>query len=318
MGHSTRCEAIWRPRGDRSRMLCPMRLGYGNHARGASIGRVFLMGAALATLGCPDDEDTTGDGAATGTSTTGDDTTTGSTTMVADEESTAGSQGDSSGMGSSSTGEPITEVRVSGTIEDFFLAMPIADAQISVLGQPGFETTSDAEGVWELPGLAVDTFDRFVVADTDTYWGSVVPFQTEMLDLEEVELSQVSLDVIDLQITALQEQDPSVMVEDETAVFLVALNQNTATGAVVTVDPMPPATEYYAPNSSGQPILGVNEIQWSLYPVAVFYNLEPGPEGTYEISVTHPERECTVLDPEPPTFARHINLIRVNCPPPME
>jgi len=293
-----------------------MRLDYGNHGRW--IGHLAMVWATALAMGCPGDDGVVGDGTGTSTS-TGEGTSTGGTTMVA-EESTAGSgdaSSSSSSGSSSSTGEPITEVRVSGTIDDYFLMMPIADAQISVLGQPGFETVSDAEGAWEIPGLAVNTFDRFVVTDNDTYWGAVVPFETQELDLEEVELSQVSLEVIDIQIMALQEQDPTVMVEPDTSVFLVALIQNTATGAVVTVDPMPPATEYYAPNPSGQPILGVNEIQWPIYPVAVFYNLEPGPEGTYEITVTHPERECTVEDPQPPTFPRHINLIRVDCPPPM-
>lgn len=283
-----------------------MRLGYIGHGHWALVG---LLAAA-----CGDDSGVSADSGAT-TTTTGDASTSG-TTMMADA-STAGDQGNSSGAAeSTSTGEPVTEVRIGGTIEDFFAMVPISNAEISVLGLPGFDTVSDANGVWEVPGLPIDTFDRFMVADNDFYWGAVVPFQTAQLDLEEFELSQVSLDVIDLQITALQTQDPTVMVEDGTAVFLVALEQNTATGAVVTVDPMPDPTTFYAPNAAGQPILGSNEIQWSIYPVAVFFNLPPGPEGTYEISVTHPDRKCTVDDSQPPTFARHINLIRVDCPPP--
>jgi hypothetical protein len=293
-------------------MLVPMRLAYDHYPRLLSPS----LGLLLFALGCGDDDGVVGDGTGTSTSTGEAGSSSGGTTLVA-EGSTAASQGESTGMAeSTSTGEPVTEVRVSGIIEDYFVMMPIADAQISVLGQPGFETVSDAEGLWEIPGLAVDTFDRFVVVDTKTYWGAVVPFQTRMLDVEDVELSQVSLDVIDIQISALQQQDPRVMVAPDTAVFLVALLQNTATGAVVTVEPPPPPTTFYAPDAGGQPVLGVNEIQWSIYPVAVFFNLQPGPEGTYEISVTHPERECTVEDPQPPTFARHINLIRVDCPPP--
>lgn len=297
-----------------------MRLAYDHHLRlrSPSLGRLGSLGslAMALALGCGDDDGVAGEGSGTSTSTGEAESTSGGTTLVA-EGSTAASQGESTGMAeSTSTGEPITEVRVGGIIEDYFVMMPIADAQISVLGQPGFETVSDAKGLWEIPGLAVDTFDRFVVVDTKTYWGAVVPFQTEMLDVEDVELSQVSLDVIDIQIGALQQQDPTVMVEPDTAVFLVALLQNTATGAVVTVEPPPPPTTFYAPDAGGQPVLGVNEIQWGIYPVAVFFNLQPGSEGTYEISVTHPERECTVEDPQPPTFARHINLIRVDCPPP--
>jgi hypothetical protein len=285
-----------------------MRLSYGRHGCWALVG--------LLSASCGDDGGVASESG--GSSTTGgasESSTSGSTTVVADA-STAGSQGDSSGEGSSSTGEPVTEVRLSGTIEDFFAMAPIADAQISVLDLPGFDTVSDAKGLWEVPGLPVDTFGRFVVADSADYWGAVVPFQTEQMDVDEIELSQVSLDVIDIQIMALQQQDPTVMVAEDTAVFLVALLQNTATGAVVTVDPPPEPSTFYAPDANGQPILGVNEIQWSVYPVAVFYNLVPGPEGDYEITVTHPERECTVEDPQPPTFARHINLIRVDCPPP--
>jgi hypothetical protein len=285
-----------------------MRLGYVRH------GGWVLWG--LVTASCGDDDGVVAEGGGS-SSTTGDDTTgSSSTTMVADA-STAGSEGESSGMGeSSSTGEPITEVSLGGTIEDYFVMLPIADAEISVLGLPGFDTVSDAAGAWEFPGLPVDTFDRFVVADTATHWGAVVPFQTTMMDVDDFELSQVSLDVIDIQIVELQEEDPTVMVQEDTAVFLVALIQNTATGAVVTVDPPPAPNAFYAPDASGDPILGANEILWGLFPVAVFFNLPPGPEGTYEITVTHPERECTVEDPQPPTFARHINLIRVDCPPP--
>jgi hypothetical protein len=286
-----------------------MQLVYGRHGRWALVG--------LLAASCADDGEVTGDGGGSSTSGGASESSTGSSTTMVADASTAGSQGESSGMGeSSSTGEPVTEVRLSGTIQDFFAMLPIADAQISVLGLPGFDTVSDARGLWEVPGLPLNTFDRFVVADTADYWGAVVPFQTAEEDVDEIELSQVSLDVIDLQIGALQQQDPTVMVEDGTAVFLVALLQNTATGAVVTVDPPPDPTTFYAPDANGQPILGVNEITWSVYPVAVFFNLAPGAEGDYEITVTHPERECTVEDPQPPTFARHINLIRVDCPPP--
>lgn len=295
-----------------------MRLGHDEQVRRVRIGRWAMAWAAAAALGCGDDDGAVGSGTGTAGSTGTSGSTGDGTTMVADG-STAGSQGDTSGGGSSSdgsTGEPVTEVRFGGTIEDFFVMMPIADAQISVLGQPSLQATSDAKGAWEIAGLPVSTFDRFVVADSETYWGAVVPFQTAEVDVDDFELSQVSLQVIDIQIGVLQQQDPRVMVEDGTSVFLVALLQNTATGAVVTVDPMPPPNTFYAPNAGGQPTLGSNEIQWSLYPVAVFFNLQPGDEGEYEITVTHPDRECTVEDPQPPTFARHINLIRVDCPPP--
>ncbi|MEX1363858.1 MAG: hypothetical protein AB1Z98_12070 [Nannocystaceae bacterium] len=282
-----------------------MRLAYERHTP-------WLLAGLLLT-GCPDDDDVGASGGGSGSS-TGSASTGEGTTVVADSGSSAGDQGGSSEETTASP--PPTEVRMSGTIEDFFAMGPIAGADITVLGQAGMETTSDASGVWELSGLAVETFDRFVVAGTDTYWGAVVPFRTELMDIEEYELSQVSLDVIDIQIGVLQAQEPTVMVEDDTAVFLVALEQNLATGAVVQVEPPPPPNTFYAPDANGQPVLNTTEISWSIYPVAVFFNLPPGPEGTYEITVTHPERECTVEDPQPPTFGRHINLIRVDCPAP--
>lgn len=281
-----------------------MRLDFGRHA--------WALGALMLT-GCPDKDDpsasddgsTGSTGAATGSS----------TTEMADGESTAA--GDQGGSSEETTASPPpTEVAVSGTIQDFFAMGPIPGAEITVHGLPELFTTSDAQGNWQFDAIPVETFDRFVIAETETYWGAVVPFQTELEDLEEVELSQVSLDVIDLQISALQMQEPTVMVQDDTAVFLVALNQNTATGAIVDIDPPPAPNTYYAPDASGQPILNTNEIQWTIYPVAVFFNLPPGPEGDYEITVTHPERDCTVIDPRPPTFGRHINLVRVDCLPP--
>ena len=269
--------------------------------------------AALVSTGCPD-EDPHNASEGDGTGSTGEASTSGGTTEATVDSTGAGEQGGSSDETTASP--PPTQVNVGGTLEDFFLMGPIADAQISVLGLPEFMTTSDAEGSWLLEGLPVETSDRFVVADSESYWGAVVPFRTELEDIDDFELSQVSLEVIDIQITALQEQDPTVMVEDDTAVFLVAIIQNTATGAVVTVDPPPAPGTHYAPDAGGQPILNTNEIQWSIYPVAVFFNLQPGPEGDYEITVTHPDRECTVMDPRPPTFGRHINLIPVDCPPP--
>jgi len=272
--------------------------------------------AGLLLTACKDDPEPEGDGDGSGSS-TGAASSESSTTRMDDVDTTAGDQGASGDEeSSSSTGAPPTEVSVRGTIEDFFAMGPIADAEISVLGQPTLQTMSDAAGEWEMVGVPVDTFDRFVVADTGDYWGAIVPFQTGLTDLEEFELSQVSLDVIDIQIGVLQRQDPTVMVDEDASVLLVALIQNGAAGAVVEIDPPPPPGTFYAPDAGGQPTLDVNEIQWALYPVAVFFNLPPGPEGTYEITVTHPDRECTPEDAQPPTLPRHINLIRVDCPPP--
>jgi len=269
------------------------------------------MVAGLLLVGCGD-KDNPGADAGAGSDSTSTSASSGSTSLVADSGSTAGDQGASE----ETTASPPTEVAMSGNLLDFFLMAPIADARLSVLDLPGYAAQTDDEGYWDLVGLPVQSTHRFIIDDSELYWGSVIPFTTELEDLEEFELSQVSLEVIDIQIGVLQQQEPTVMVEEGTAVFLVALEQNTATGAIVELSPPPEPNTYYAPDAAGQPMLNTTEIQWSLYPVAVFFNLQPGPEGTYEITVTHPERECTVEDPQPPTFGRHINLIRVDCPPP--
>lgn len=267
-------------------------------------------------LGCGDDGGSSSDGGASSGS-TGPTDPAGTSTGAADGESTAGDQGGTDSSGDDTTGPPPpTEVSVRGTLLDFFAMGPIAGAEFSVEGDPALVATSNDAGEWQIDGIPVDSSGRFIIADSENYWGSVIPYTTMFEDISEFEASQVSLQVIDLQIQALQMQEPSVMVEEDTAVFLVALIQNTATGATVTLDPPPPENTYYAPNADGQPILNVTEIQWGLYPVAVFFNLPPGPEGTYEITVAHPERECTPDDSQPPTFGRHINLIRVDCPPP--
>ena len=275
-----------------------------------------LLVAGLLVVGCADDSAPAGSGdESTGTA-AATDTGAGTTEMADSGSGVADGGGSSSEGGESSTGEPPTEVRFGGTIQDFFAMGPIVDAQISVEGMPELTTTSDADGIWEFEALPVNTTDRFIVADTKNYWGGVLQFETGLEGIDDFELSQVSLDVIDLQVNALQAQDKTVMLDEERAVLLVAIQQNTATGATVTLDPPPEPNTYYAPNADGQPILNTSDIEWSLYPVAVFFNVEPGPEGTYEITVDHPERECTVLDSQPPTFARHVNLLFVDCPPP--
>jgi hypothetical protein len=210
---------------------------------------------------------------------------------------------------------------VSGEIRDFFVNMPIADAQISLLSDPGVSTVSDADGLWALEGLTPNGFERVLIDGNETYWGAIVPLELGPMDQDDVDLSQVSIEVVDIQETALQAQEKTVVVDETKSAFLVVLRQPTAvgpTGAPVTVelDPPPEPNTYYAPISATEPILNLNEINWQVYPVMVFFNLEPGPEGVYTLSATHPERECTFPDASPPTLERHINLVYVDCLPP--
>ena len=286
--------------------------------------RSFSWGifAALALAGCGDDGGGGGgEDGSTGAASSSSGGPAGSSTG-AGETTGGGGTGDSStgGAADSSSGGP-TEVTVSGQIQDFFAGGPIADAQISLLSDPSIATVGDAEGFWELVGVPADGLDRILIDPTDEYWGALVPLETMGEDLDDVDLSQVSIQVVDIQESALQNQEPTVIVDETKAAFLVVLRQPTAvgpTGMPVTVDldPPPPLNTYYAPISATEPVLNLNEINWPVYPVMVFFNLEPAPEGTYTLSATHPERECTFPDASPPTFERHINLVYVDCLPP--
>jgi hypothetical protein len=236
-----------------------------------------------------------------------------STSSSSNAESSSSSTTAPADSSSSSDSGPVV-LSISGVAQDFFAMAPIAGAEISLVDEPGFETVSARDGSYLIDGLAADSFHRVRLADSEMFWGSVVPATLVQDPLDEFDLSQVSLDVIDIQQTALQEQDPTVVVDQEAAVLLVVLKQNTATGARVIVDPPPPMNTYYAPDASGHPVLNQDTIEWGIYPVAVIFNLAPADAGTYTISAEHPERECTLEDPQPPTFARHINLLYVDCP----
>ncbi len=261
-------------------------------------------------LACSNDADGTAEGTSSSTgdessssttapptTTTGADTSSSSTTEVAE---------------SSETGP--TTLSVSGVVSDFFLMGPIAFAQISLLDVPGFETAGNTDGTYSIDGLAPGSFQRIRLAGNLDYWGSIVPVALEDESIDDFDLSQVSTMVIDLQAEALRNQDPDVVVDENAAVLLIAINQNTATGATVHLDPPPLPSTYYAPDANGSPVLDQDVIEWGLFPVAIFFNLPPGEAGTYTIDVTHPERECVVEDPQPPTLERHINLVYVDCP----
>ncbi len=237
---------------------------------------------------------------------------TSSTTTTAETSSSSSTDAADTSSSSSESGPVV--LSIAGVAQDFFGMAPIVGAEISLVDEPGFETVSAEDGSYLIEGLPADSFHRIRLADTEMFWGAIVPATLEQESLDDFDLSQVSLAVIDLQEGALQDQEPTVVVDETAAAFLVVLRQNTATGAQVSLDPPAPMNTYYAPDADGQPILNQDTIEWGLFPVAVIFNVPPAEAGTYTLSVTHPDRECTVEDPEPPTFARHINLLYVDCP----
>jgi len=271
--------------------------------------RLALILPVVASLACGSKSNDNDEESSTSTA-DGSTTTTTSTSTTIDPSTSSSSS--TTEVADSSESGPST-LTVSGVVTDFFAMGPIGFAQLSLLDEEDSETVSNSDGTYAIEGLEPGSFHRIRLDGNVNYWGGIVPVQLEDEALDDYDLSQVSTMVIDLQAEVLQQQEPTVIVDEDASVLLVAINQNTATGATVILDPPPEPNTYYAPNADGAPILNQNLIEWGLFPVAIFFNLPPGDEGTYTIEVTHPDRECTVQDPQPPTLARHINLVYVDC-----
>lgn len=284
------------------------------HAADNVLLRISCFGLAFAGLtlaGCADDA-VTGDDEVAAT-----ETDTGDTTESGTESSDTGdtTTDDTTEETETETGQ--TEIIVAGEVTDFFSMSGIADAEISVIGLPGFETISDSEGLYSIPGMPPSTEVFFQIdGNIDTYWGGIRPALLPDSDIDDLELGQVANSLIDLQLMLLQEQDPTVMADDTKAVIIGRLLQPTATGAIVTFDPPLPPNTSYGVNAENQPVLNGNTIDSSLLPFWVAFNVEPDPGGAYTITVDHPERECEVLHPVFPTQGHYVTLIDIDCPPP--
>lgn len=262
----------------------------------------------LGLMACGSNSDAGGDESSS--STTGDPTTSSSTSTTIDP--TAATTSSTTEVADSTETGPTT-LTISGVVEDFFAMVPIGYAQISLVDDPEVDTVSNPDGTYAIDGLEPGSFHRIRLDGNANYWGAIIPATLEDESIDDYDLSQVSTEVIDLQTEALVAQDPTVVIDERASVLLVSIRQNTATGATVLIDPPPAPATYYAPDANGAPILNSNVIEWGLFPVAIFFNLPPGDAGTYTIEVTHPDRECTVEDPQPPTLPRHINLVYVDC-----
>jgi hypothetical protein len=206
---------------------------------------------------------------------------------------------------------------VGGEVTDFFSMSGIGGAEVSVIGMPGFETVSDANGVYSIVGMPPSTEVFFQIdGNVDTYWGGIRPAHLPDGDIDDLQLGQVANSLIDLQLMLLQEQDMTVMADDTKSVIIVRLLQPTATGAIVTFEPPLPLNTSYGVDADNKPLLNGTTIDSSLLPFWVAFNVEPDPGGAYAITVDHPERVCEVLHPVFPTMGHYVTLIDVDCPPP--
>lgn len=271
----------------------------------------FSLAVAVLATACAKDDDEPADGSAgategsTSSETTSVDGTTGPATTT---DASAEGSGEESTTG-------VSEVVYGGDVFDFFSEMGIADAMISVYDTPGVETVSDAEGEYEIGPLPLDPPPIFVLEPNEDYFGSVRPVAPkEVSSPDNVRLAQVSRALIDGQIELLENQEPAEA-DLEQSIIIVRLLHSQATGTLIEMEPPPEPDTFYAPDAGGSPILNLSEVQFSLIPVVIYFNVAPADAGAYVFTATHPTRECTVVRPDFPTLPAHITLVDVSCPP---
>lgn len=274
------------------------------------------MALAGLTFGCGDDDSTPGGAGSSSGSSTGAPTTGTPTTTGVDSSTGVGSGSASeSGESSSSTG-PEVEVTVEGEVIDFVLSQSIPESEISIYDDPSITATADDMGMFSIGTFTPNTGALFVLAPLETHWGAIIPVDIGSEPLQQdVELTQISTNIVDMQIMGLEGQDP-VPAELERAIVIVRLLNNAAVmegDVTVEMDPAPDPGTFYAPDPGGAPILDQNLIQWSVIPVVVYFNVDDTDPGDISITATHPTRECTVLYPELPTIGEHMTLFDVQC-----
>lgn len=273
------------------------------------------LALALTTFGCADDT-TPGSDEVADTESTSDSSGGSESAGESGSESTSDTTGSTdTGTETETTGQ--STITVSGEVTDFFSMSGIPNAEVSVIDMPGFETTSDVNGLYTIPGMPADTEVFFQIdGNIDTYWGGIRPALLPATDIDDLQLGQVPNSLIDLQLMLLQEQDPTVTADYQKGIIIVRLLQPTATGAVVTMDPPPPMNTSYSVSAENMPVLNGNSIDSSLLPFWVAFDIFDDPGGAYQITVDHPERECTVVHPIFPTKGHYVTLVDVDCPPP--
>ena len=281
------------------------------------------LGLLLSISACGDDTSVstetgateTGDGDGDGdgnTETGGDDNSTG------DGDGDGDTTGDGDGDGDPGDGTILVE----GKVTDFFLMSGIEGASISVKDMPGFETVSGVDGDYAIPGMPASTELYFLIdGNEDGYWGGVRPALLPDTDIDDLELGQISNELIDLQLGLVMQQDMSVMADETKGIVIVRVLQPTAIdpgveSVAVTFEPPLPMNQYYGVDGNNNPVLGSDLIDSQLLPFWVAFNVDPDDAGgAYSVSVDHPSRECTVLYPTFPVLGRYVTLIDVDCPP---
>ena len=142
------------------------------------------------------------------------------------------------------------------------------------------------------------------------YYGTIVGVDVMFADVVmESQIIQVKELTIQGIFDGLETQSPGVM-HDQGAGHIVA------TGPLqtdVTLAPMPPADSYFSYDANGVPVLGSASIAYTWFPIVAFFNLQPGPPGTYDVAATHPMLTCVAPLESPATEPRHLSLVEIIC-----
>lgn len=289
----------------RSALLRPVR------GPGGRCSRLALAGA-LALAACGDDDAGGSGGSSTtdASSSSGGDTTT---TTGATTESSSSDAGSASADSSSGTTGPV-EVVISGQVQDLPLFTPIADAMISVIDMPGFETVSAADGAYTLAPLPADTEVFIQIEPSADHFGSIIGLQTPDADDDSTDLAQVSTMTVETQVEILQPMMPAEA-DLSLAIIVVRLLQPTATGATIDMDPPPVPGTSYSVGADNMPVLDGNSFESGLLPFVVYFNLGDTQPGDITFTGMHPERECNIVHPAFPTLGGYVTLVDLDCPP---
>ena len=219
------------------------------------------------------EESSTGSSGETETDGDGNTETGGDNNNTGDGDGDMAEDGDTTGDGDGDgdvTGDGT--LLVEGKVTDFFLMSGIEGASISVKDVPGFETVSDAEGDYAIAGMPANTELYFLIdGNEESHWGGVIPASLPNVDIDDLELGQVSNELLDLQLGIVMQQDMDIMVDETKGIVMVRVLQPTAIdpgvdSVAVSFDPPLAMNQYYGVDSNNNPVLGSDLIDSQLLP----------------------------------------------------
>jgi len=209
-----------------------------------------------------------------------------------------------------STGEPT--VAISGTLRKVYFdgGAALVGVEISLADDPDIRDVTDDLGAFRLEGVPAGTPAYLVAAPSAQYYGSIVGVDVRYVDVEEVALAQASQLYIEGVVQALQMQDPLVDIDPDLGVVVASAN---AVDVTTQLAPRTPGSRSFAPDAMGMPVLDAELIAYIWLPMVVYFNLDIGETGTFEITADHATKTCTSLLATPATRPRHLSIAEITC-----